>query len=156
MCRAWYTPLIVFVLLLLTGFLFLPTGPMAADLPTPTPWPTPTPSPVRVVCLTCTWAQEVRSLEASIANKCTDTPERAANPHECRGMRQVINLRKSNLGGTRAGVPVYIFRIGDSMLHRELTLPQVQGYWKASSGRDRQKWTEVIQLMENYERTRGN
>ena len=137
--------------------------PSVPDLPvtrtprsTPTPWPTPTPSPLKVVCLTCNWAQEVRSLEARIANECTDTPERAANPYECSAMQQVISLRQSNLGKTRAGVPVYTFLLGDSMLHREVTMAEAEEQLLQSpSWRDGQQWLEVMDLIEEYEKTEG-
>ena len=125
--------------------------------PTSTPWPTPTPSPVKVVCLTCNWAQEVRSLEARIANECTDTPERAANPYECSAMRQIISLRQSNLGKTRAGVPVYTFLLGDSMLHREVTLPEAEErLLQSPNWREGMQWVEVMELIQDYESTEDN
>ena len=117
--------------------------------------PTPTPRPAKVECLTCEWTQEIRSLQARIERECTDTPERAANPYVCSGMQQKISLRQSNLGGTRAGVPVYTFRLEGSLLHRELTLPEVQKYIKQPLN-DVQMWRRVERMILAYERTEGN
>ena len=109
------------------------------------------------MCLTCNWAEEVRSLEARIANECTDTPERAANPYECGAMRQIISLRQSNLGKTRAGVPVYTFLLGDSMLHREVTMPEAEErLLQSPNWREGMQWVEVMELIEDYESTEDN
>ena len=171
MCRAWYFPLVAFAVLLLAGFLFLPTGPMSTyERPTPTPWPTPTPGPVKIQFLTAEWEREIAGLQRRIASECVETPERAINPYVCSGMRQVISLRRSSLGGTRAGVPVYIFNIGDERL-REVTLPEVQlriktlreqerqyladpspRHWARDSGRWRVAWQKVEQMILDYER----
>ena len=128
------------------------TGPIPTPTPTSVP-PTPTPQPpAKVEFLTREWEREIRSLEARIERECTDTPERAANTYVCNGMQQVISLRRSNVGKTRAGVPVYTFRLNDGARLTEVTLAEVRRYLQQPLN-DLQMWRRVEHQILGYERS---
>ena len=96
--------------------------------PTPTlaPRPTATPVPVKVEFVTPQLEREAAALSQRIANECVETPERAVEVYTCNGMRQVISIKRSQLGGSRAGVPIYLFRLNGSAIIREVTLAEAR------------------------------